>query len=254
MLLTIDIGNSHLTLGAYDNETLGPRWRLASAPHRSSDEYGLQLLGLLHYADLSAQSFEGVCIASVVPPLTSSVSRACRDYLELEPLVVGAGVKTGVKILAQEPRTVGADRIVNACAVKHLYRGPACVVDFGTATTFDAVNAEGDYLGGAIAPGLQLGADSLFQNTAKLPKVDIERPPSVIGRNTIHAIQSGLVFGYVSLVEGMVGRFVDELGDEMQTIATGGLAEVVAGETDVIDVVAPWLTLEGLRVIWSLNC
>ncbi|MGE0493738.1 MAG: type III pantothenate kinase [Vulcanimicrobiota bacterium] len=253
MLLTIDIGNTQLTIGAYAGDHPGPRWRLATAAHRSSDEYGLQILGLLAHARVDPNDLHGVCLASVVPPLTSSITRACRDYLGCQPLVVGAGVKTGVKILAQEPRTVGADRIVNACAVKHRYHGPACVVDFGTATTFDAVTADGDYLGGAIAPGLQLGAESLFRNTAKLPKVDIERPPNVIGRNTIEAIQSGLVFGYVALVEGMVARFAGELGPDMQVIATGGLAEIVARETKVIHVVDPWLTLEGLRIIWELN-
>jgi type III pantothenate kinase len=162
-------------------------------------------------------------------------------------------VKTGVRIRYEDPRAVGADRIVDAAAVQKLYGGPACVVDFGTATTFDAISAEGDYLGGAIAPGIGIAAEALFQRTAKLPRVDLQRPPAAIGRNTVHAIQSGLLFGYVGLVEGMVARFRGELGPEMKVIATGGLAEIVARETSVIQVVAPWLTLDGLCLIWQLN-
>jgi type III pantothenate kinase len=181
------------------------------------------------------------------------VVQACREYLRQNPLVVDAGVKTGVRIRYEDPRAVGADRIVDAAAVQKLYGGPACVVDFGTATTFDAISAEGDYLGGAIAPGIGIAAEALFQRTAKLPRVDLQRPPAAIGRNTVHAIQSGLLFGYVGLVEGMVARFRGELGPEMKVIATGGLAEIVARETSVIQVVAPWLTLDGLCLIWQLN-
>jgi type III pantothenate kinase len=170
-----------------------------------------------------------------------------------KPLVVDTGVKTGVRIRYEDPRAVGADRIVDAAAVQHLYGGPACVVDFGTGTTFDAISREGDYLGGAIAPGIGIAAEALFQRAAKLPRVDLQRPPSAIGRNTVHALQSGLLFGYVSLVEGMVARFRKELGPEMKVIATGGLAGEVARETDVLQIIAPWLTLDGLRIIWELN-
>jgi type III pantothenate kinase len=192
-------------------------------------------------------------MASVVPPLTGRVMEACRNYLKQEPLSLDAGVKTGVRIRYEDPRAVGADRIADAAAVQRLYGGPACVVDFGTATTFDAISAEGDYLGGAIAPGIGIAAEALFQRAAKLPRVDLQRPPNVIGRNTPHAMQSGLLFGYVALVEGMTARFRGELGEKMRVIATGGLAEVVARETNAIQVVAPWLTLEGLRIIWELN-
>jgi len=195
----------------------------------------------------------GICLASVVPPLTGKIVEACRQYLYQDPLVVDAGVKTGVRIRYEDPRAVGADRIVDAAAVQHLYGGPACVVDFGTGTTFDAISVEGDYLGGAIAPGIGIAAEALFQRTAKLPRIDIQKPPSVIGRNTVHAMQSGLVFGYVSMVEGMVERFRGELGPEMKVIATGGLAEIVANETKVFQILAPWLTLDGLRIIWELN-
>ncbi len=253
MLLTIDIGNTNLTLGLYEGETLGPRWRLATVHERMPDEYGLQFVGLLQHSGYSAADLEGICIASVVPPLTGRVVEACKNYLNKGSLVVDAGVKTGVRIRYEDPRAVGADRIVDCAAVQKLYGGPACVVDFGTATTFDAISSEGEYLGGAIAPGIGIAAEALFLRTAKLPRVDLQRPPSVIGRNTTHAMQSGLLFGYVSLVEGMVTRFRQELGPTMKVIATGGLAEIVARETDVIQIIAPWLTLEGLRLIWEMN-
>ena len=253
MLLTIDIGNTNLTLGLYDGETLGPRWRLATVHERMPDEYGLQFIGLLEHAGRSPKDLTGICLASVVPPLTGKILEACRQYLQQEPLVVDAGVKTGVRIRYEDPRAVGADRIVDAAAVQKFYGGPACVVDFGTATTFDAISAEGDYLGGAIAPGIGIAAEALFLRTAKLPHVDLQRPPTAIGRNTTHAMQSGLLFGYVSLVEGMVARFYSELGPHMKVIGTGGLAEIVARETSVIQIIAPWLTLDGLRIIWDLN-
>ncbi len=253
MLLTIDIGNTNITLGLYNGETLGPRWRLATVHDRMPDEYGLQFLGLLSHAGRSPAELTGVCLASVVPPLTGRVVEACHNYLGHNPLVVDAGVKTGVRILYEDPRAVGADRIVDAAAVQRLYGGPACVVDFGTATTFDAISAKGEYLGGAIAPGITIAAEALFLRTAKLPRVDLQRPPTAIGRNTVHAMQSGLIFGYVALVEGMVARFRQELGPEMKVIGTGGLTEIIARETDVIQILAPWLTLDGLRIIWEMN-
>ncbi len=253
MLLTIDIGNTNITLGLYQNETLGPRWRLATAHERMPDEYGLQFLGFLTHVGVRPRDLEGICLASVVPPLTGKIVEACRRYLEHDPLVVEAGVRTGVRILYEDPRAVGADRVVDAVAVQHLYGGPACVVDFGTATTFDAISAQGDYLGGAIAPGIGIAAEALFRRAAKLPRVELRRPPTAIGRNTVHAMQSGLLFGYVGLVEGMVARFRAELGPEMKVIATGGLAELIAQETEVIDIINPWLTLDGLRLIWGMN-
>ena len=253
MLLTVDIGNTNITLGIYETDTIGPRWRLATVHERMPDEYGLQVLGLLSHADLGPGDLTGICIASVVPPLTGIFVEASQKYLGFEPLVLDAGVKTGVRIRYEDPRAVGADRIADAAAVQHLYGGPACVVDFGTATTFDGISAEGDYLGGAIAPGINIGAEALFLRTAKLPRVDLQRPPAAIGRNTVHSMQSGLLFGYVSLVEGMVQRFRQELGPEMKVIATGGLARLIARETSVLEIIAPWLTLDGLRIIWELN-
>jgi type III pantothenate kinase len=253
MLLTIDIGNTNITMGLYTGDQLGPRWRLATNHDRMPDEYGLQFTGLINHAGHSPEDLHGICVASVVPPLTGKIVAACREYLHQEPLVVDTGVRTGVRIRYENPRAVGADRIVDAAAVCHLYGVPACVVDFGTATTFDAISKQGDYLGGAIAPGIVIAAEALFLRAAKLPRVDLQRPPAAIGRNTTHAMQSGLLFGYVALVEGMVSRFETELGPEMKVIATGGLAEIIARETQVIQIIAPWLTLDGLQIVWELN-
>jgi type III pantothenate kinase len=217
------------------------------------DEFILQVLGLLGYAGLSREDVDGAAIASVVPPLTGKWIEVCQRGLETEPLLVDARIDTGVHILYEDPSAVGADRLVDAVAAYRLYGGPTCIVDFGTATTFDAISAEGDYLGGAIAPGIGIAAQALFERTAKLPRVELACPPAAIGRNTIHSIQSGLFFGYVSLVEGMVARFRQELGPEMRVIATGGLAEIIAGETAAIEEVAPWLTLDGLRMVYEMH-
>lgn len=253
MLLAIDIGNTNLTLGLYEDGKLGAHWRLATDHNRMPDEYGLQFLGLLQNAGRTLKDMQGVSLASVVPPLTGRVIHACREYLKQDPLVVDAGVKTGIKVRYEDPKAVGADRICDAVAVMKLYGGPACVVDFGTATTFNAITKDGEYLGGAITAGINLAAEALYTRAAKLPRIDLQLPPSVIGRNTVHAMQSGLLFGYVSMVEGMVARFRAELGKDMKVIATGGLAELVAEETKVIEIIAPWLTLEGLRLVWELN-
>lgn len=253
MLLTIDIGNTNLTLGLYDGDQLGRHWRLATDHARMPDEYGLQLLGLLENAGRVPADITGISLASVVPPLTMRVVQACQEYLRVEPLIVDTGIKTGIKIRYEDPRAVGADRVCDAVAVMHLYGGPACIIDFGTATTFNALTKNGDYPGGAITAGINLAAEALATHAAKLPNIDLQRPPSVIGRNTLHAMQSGLLFGYVSMVEGMVARFRSELGNDMKVVATGGLVEIVAKETDVIQHIAPWLTLDGLRIIWALN-
>lgn len=253
MLLTIDIGNTNLTLGLFDGEHFGPHWRLATVHERMPDEYGLQFIGLLDHIGKTREDLDGICLASVVPPLTGKVIQACQVYLKQDPLVVDTGVKTGVRVLYDDPRSVGADRIADAAAVQHYWGGPACVVDFGTATTFNAITRQGDYLGGAIAPGIGLAAEALYTRAAKLPRVGLERPPTAIARNSIHAMQSGLVYGYVCMVEGMVARFREELDPEMRVIATGGHAEIIANDTDVIEILAPWLTLDGLRIIWELN-
>ena len=253
MLMTIDVGNTNLAIGLYEGNQLRHHWRLATEHARMPDEYGLQLLGLLFHANLPVAKLNAVALASVVPPLTSKVQQACFEYLKIEPFLVDAGVKTGIRILYDDPTTIGADRICDAVAVNQLYGGPACIIDFGTATTFNALTREGDYLGGAITAGVNLAAEALSSKAAKLLAIDLQRPPNVIGRNTMHAMQSGLLLGYVSMVEGMVVRFKKELGAGMKVIATGGLAEIVARETKVIDVLSPWLTLDGLRLVWELN-
>ncbi len=253
MLLTIDIGNTNVTLGLYEGDKLGAHWRLATDHNRMPDEYGLQFLGLLQNAQKSLNDITGISLASVVPPLTGRVVQACREYLKQEPLVVDTGIKTGIKVRYEDPKAVGADRICDAVAVMKFHGGPACIIDFGTATTFNALTKDGEYLGGAITAGINLAAEALYTRAAKLPRIDLQTPPSVIGRNTVHAMQSGLLFGYVSMVEGMVTRFRSELGSDMKVIATGGHSEAVAKETKVIDILAPWLTLDGLRIIWELN-
>jgi len=253
MFLAVDIGNTNVTLGLYDGETLGPRWRLATENEKTPDEYGILMLVLFEHEGISAADIQAIAIASVVPPLTRTFVEACRQYLACEPLVIDGTSKTGVLVRYEDPAQVGADRIVDAAAAYRLYGGPACIVDFGTATTFDAISSNGDYLGGAIAPGIGIASEALFQRTAKLPKVELRRPPAAIGRNTVHSLQSGLLFGYVGLVEGMVTRFCSELGPGTRVIGTGGLAEIIAKETKIISIVAPWLTLDGLRMIYELN-
>ena len=253
MLLVIDIGNTNITMGLFDGDVLGPRWRFAAGNEKTPDEYGLLILSLFRRAGMSASDVHGAAISSVVPPLTGVFVDACRQYLQDDPLVVDDACNTGVTIRYEDASQVGADRIVDVAAALRLYGGPACVVDFGTATTFDALSKEGEYLGGAIAPGIGISSDALFQRASKLPKVSLQRPPAVIGRNTAHSLQSGMLFGYIGLVEGMVERFRNELGAEMKVIATGGMAELIASETEVISVIAPWLTLDGLKIINDLN-
>jgi type III pantothenate kinase len=253
MLLCIDIGNTNITLGLYDGELLGAHWRIRTIHEKMPDEYGITMDQLFRHRGHRPDRVTGIAIASVVPPLTPVFVQVSQDYFGRDPLIVDAGVRTGVRIRYDSAREVGADRVVDAVAVRAMYSVPACIVDFGTATTFDAVSAEGDYLGGAIAPGIGIAAQALFERTAKLPRVELARPPSVIGTNTTHSIQSGLLYGYVGLVEGMVARFKTELGTETRVVGTGGLAGVIARETAVIDVVDPWLTLHGLRIVYELN-
>ena len=253
MLLAVDIGNTNITIGLYLGDIAGSRWRLATAHERMPDEYGILLVNLFHHAGVHIQDVSAIVMASVVPPLTGTFEQACKDYLGCSPLIVDAGTKTGVRVRYDDPKQVGADRIVDAAAAHKLYGGPACIVDFGTATTFDAISGEGDYLGGAISPGIGIAADALFRRAAKLPKVDLQRPPSAIGKNTVQSMQSGLLFGYVGLVEGMIARFRAELGPRMKVIGTGGLAPLIAQETKTIEIIAPWLTLDGLKIIYELN-
>ncbi len=253
MLLCIDVGNTNTVVGVYEGDDLVAHWRFSTDHGRMPDEYGMLLLNMLHHAEIATERIAGVAISSVVPPVTEMLAEMVSEYLKVTPLIVGTGVKTGVAVRYDPPREVGADRIVNAAAAYRLYGGPACVVDFGTGTTFDALSRKGEYLGGAIAPGIRVAAEALFQRTAKLPRIDLVAPEKAIGANTLDAMRSGILFGYVGLVEGMIARFREELGEDMRVIATGGLAEVIAAQTRVIQVVDPWLTLEGLRMIYALN-
>jgi len=253
MLLTIDVGNTNTLLGLYDGETLRHHWRIKTDRDRMPDEYGMMVLNLFSHVGCATTCVNGIVMAGVVPPLAKIFSRMCERYFGRMPLSVTADIETGIEIKIDNPHRLGADRIVDAIAAHHLYGGPACVVDFGTATTFDIISAEGDYLGGVIAPGIGVSADALFMRAAQLPRVELIPPPSVIGKNTVQAIQSGLVFGYTSMVEGMVARIKAEMGQPLNVVATGGLARTFAAQTDAIDYINPWLTLEGLRLIWKMN-
>ena len=253
MLLAIDIGNTDTTLGVFAGEELRATWHMATSVHRTTDEYAALLLNLLRYQSLGTSDIKEVALCSVVPPLITTFEELLQRYFHISPLVVGAGIKTGVRIRMDNPREVGADRIVNAVAAHHLYGGPIIIADLGTATTFDTVSREGDYLGGAIAPGIITAAEALFRQAAMLPRVELTHPKQAIGTNTIAAMQSGIIFGYVGLIEGMVARIQQELGEKAKVVATGGCAELIAKETAVIDVVNPNLTLIGLRLIYLMN-
>jgi type III pantothenate kinase len=254
MLLALDIGNTNITAGVFEDARLVASWRLATDSQRQVDEYALQLRDLLPMKGVDIAQIDAAALCSVVPILTGVFHEAVCTLFGVEPLIVSAGTRTGVQVLYDSPRDVGADRIADAAAAFHLYGGPAIVVDLGTATVFDAITSDGAYLGGAIAPGIALAANSLIQRTSMLRQVELIAPESAIGRNTIHAMQSGLVLGYVGLVESMVARFKKELGDpNTKVIATGGLAPVIAAETSVFDSVDVDLTLVGLQYIHQLN-
>ncbi len=259
MLLTIDIGNTNFTLGVFLGEDLAHIWRLATLRERTSDEIGLFITQAMASQKLDPAALDGVIISSVVPPLTAPTASAVQDYIGKKPVLIENGLNIGMPVLYDKPSDVGADRVVNAVAAYHMYgrawHRPLIIVDFGTATTFDAVTGAGEYLGGILCPGIGISADALFQRTAKLPRVDVLKPARLIGRATVESIQSGLFFGYVAMVEGLVERMRLELSkDEPQRvvcIATGGLAPVLAEETHVIQHSHPDLTLQGLRLIWE---
>ncbi len=253
MLLAIDIGNTEITLGAFEGEELRANWRLATRLHRVSDEYAALLMNLFQHQNIKLKDIKEVAVCCVVPPLLATFMDMCGRYFNVTPLVVGAGAKTGVRIRMDNPREVGADRIVNAAAAHHLYGGPVIITDFGTATTFDVVSREGDYLGGAIAPGIGSAAEALFMRAAMLPRVELVHPRRVIGSNTTSAMQSGIIYGYIGLVEGIVSRIQGELGEKTAVIATGGYAKLIASETSVIDTVNPNITLIGLKLIYGMN-
>jgi type III pantothenate kinase len=253
LLLVIDLGNTNLTLGLYQGKELCLHWRLATDHERMPDEYGVQIVSMLEHGGATPQDLTGICLSSVVPQLTLRLAEACQTYLKQNPLVVNSDLNLGIKILYDSPKAVGSDRLADAVATWQLYGGPACIIDFGTATTFNALSREGEYLGGAITAGVGIALDALVSHTAKLPPVELQVPPSAIGRNTIHAMQSGLINGYISLTEGMIKRFKAELGADTKVIATGGLVNLIASHTEAVQIIAPWLTLDGLRMIWELN-
>ncbi|MBT2207600.1 MULTISPECIES: type III pantothenate kinase [Actinomadura] len=258
MLLTIDVGNTHTVLGLFEGEEVIEHWRINTDPRRTADEIAVVLQGLVQQSPLLADTdISGIALCSTVPSVLHEMREMCRRYYgDVSAVIVEPGVKTGVPVRMDNPKEVGADRIVNALAAVHLHRGPAIVVDFGTATTFDAVSAKGEYVGGAIAPGIEISIDALSSRGAQLHKIELVRPRSVIAKNTVEALQSGIIFGFAGQVDGIVARMAEELADDPQdvtVIATGGLAPLVLEESRRIDVFEPWLTLVGLRLIYQRN-
>ena len=253
MLLTIDVGNTNTVLGLYQEAELVVDWRISTDRQKTIDEYGILLLNLFSSEDLELAEVDEIIISSVVPPVINMLEEVSVRYFGLEPLIVGPGVKTGMEIRVDNPKEVGADRIVNAIAAHELYEGPLIIVDFGTATTFCAVSNDGAYLGGSIAPGVDVSAEALFAQAAKLPKIELALPENVIGKNTHDGLQSGIVYGYIDLVNGIVQRMKEELSPEAKVIATGGLSDLISPAAQEIDINHQFLTLEGLRIISERN-
>ena len=253
MLLAVDVGNTNTVLGAFEGKALRQHWRIRTSHDRTADEYGIQIRQLFAVGGIDPRAVDAAVVSSVVPPLALTLQRMSERYFGVAPLFIGPGVKTGMPILYEDPREVGADRIVNAVAAWDRWRCGLIVVDFGTATTFDAVSQRGEYLGGSICPGISISMEALFRHASKLPEVEFARPPHVIGRNTVASMQSGLVYGYVGLVDGICERMARELGFQPKVVATGGLAHLIAGVSKSISEVDELLTLDGLRLVHERN-
>lgn len=253
MLLVMDVGNSHTVIGLYDNDTLRGHWRIVTTNYRTGDELRILFAMLLHQDGIHPASITGCCIASVVPQLNLSLQQVCREGFRVEPIMVEPGIKTGIKLHTENPKEVGADRIVNAVAAVEEHEGPLIIIDFGTATTFDYISENAEYKGGIIFPGIQISADALFERCAKLPRVEIGVPETVIGRNTVANIRSGLTYGYAEMVDGLVRRIREETNSSPKVIGTGGLASVIAKVARSIDVVDPLLALKGLKLVYYKN-
>lgn len=253
LIFVLDVGNTNTVLGVYEGEELKYHWRVETSRNKTEDEYGMIVKALFEHVGLSFQDISGIIISSVVPPIMFSLERMCQKYFHLKPLIVGPGMKTGLNIKYENPREVGADRIVNAVAGIHLYGSPLIIVDFGTATTYCYIDEDKQYMGGAIAPGITISTEALYSRAAKLPRIEIARPNDIVGKNTVAAMQAGIVYGYVGQVEGIVSRMKAQSKVEPKVIATGGLATLVAKESDIIDVVDPFLTLKGLQLIYTKN-
>lgn len=253
MILVLDVGNTNIVLGVYEKDELKHYWRIATNRNSTEDEYGLLIKSLFEHEGTSCQDIKGIIISSVVPPIMNALERMCTKYFGIEPLIVGPGIKTGLNIKYENPKEVGADRIVNAVAAIHAYGSPLIIIDFGTATTYCFIDEQGRYMGGAIAPGINISTEALYTKAAKLPRIEIVPPSNIVGKNTIEAMQSGIIYGYVGQVEGIVSRMKAQAKKQSKVIATGGLANLIAQEAKIIDIVDPLLTLKGLHLIYKRN-
>ena len=256
MLLVIDVGNTNIVFGVYKDDELLYNWRITSDKDRTSDEYGLLFDQIFKFNRLKVEDVQNIIISSVVPPLMHTLPTMSRRYFNIEPIVVGPGIKTGIDIKYDNPKEVGADRIVNAVSAYKKYGGPLIIVDSGTAITFDAVAIDGSYLGGVITPGIKISSEALFSRTAKLPKVEISKPEKIIGKNTVNSIQSGLVYGYIGMIDYIINKIIKEMNyeeDRVKIVATGGFSSLVSSESKYIDIIDSLLTLEGLRIIYERN-